>query len=418
MKFILFSILFLIILPAPESVQAQTSYDYLRSQLLERQQSTRSQISSLDRQISSITSRLNETTQEYQQVFQRFEDLNRLIALRRERLRQMTREQSQIEEEIRLIERNLNELEQELARLIRDYKSTLTYLYKHGRTTELALMLTSSSINQLMVRSFYLGKFNSHLQVQVDEIEVTQKRLEASKVDLEQTKVRNNALLTEIRGETQTLEHQQRQQQGVVDELRKDIASLETRRKEQQSQRENLESTMESLIREEQRLRHAEASGAEIVRREIAVTEEELGIFESSFRQQRGQLPWPVEDGTITERFGERVNPVFNTRTQNPGVDISAIPASPVRVVSDGYVFSIQPLQGYGDIIFVNHGSYRTAYGNMSDIFVRRNQVLRKGDVIGLSGDNNSIRGSVLFFLIREGSQMVDPERWLQNPRS
>lgn len=417
MKFILFSILFLIILTAPESVQAQTSYDYLRSQLLERQQSTRSQISSLDRQISSITSRLNETTQEYQQVFQRFEDLNRLIALRRERLRQMTREQSQIEEEIRLIERNLNELEQELARLIRDYKSTLSYLYKHGRTTELALILTSSSINQLMVRSFYLGKFNSHLQVQVDEIEVTQKRLEASKVDLEQTKVRNNALLTEIRGETQTLEHQQRQQQGVVDELRKDIASLETRRKEQQSQRENLESTMEGLIREEQRLRHAEASGAEIVRREIAVTEEELAIFESSFRQQRGQLPWPVENGTITERFGERVNPVFNTRTQNPGVDISAIPASPVRVVSDGYVFSIQPLQGYGDIIFVNHGSYRTAYGNMSDIFVRRNQVLRKGDVIGLSGDNNSIRGSVLFFLIREGSQMVDPERWLQNPR-
>ena len=417
MKFILFSILFLIILPAPESIEAQTSYDYLRSQLLERQQSTRSQISNLDRQISSITSRLNETTQEYQQVFQRFEDLNRLIALRRERLRQMTREQSQIEEEIRLIEGNLNELEQELARLIRDYKSTLTYLYKHGRTTELALILTSSSINQLMVRSFYLGKFNSHLQVQVDEIEVTQKRLEASKVDLEQTKVRNNALLTEIRGETQTLEHQQRQQQGVVDELRKDIASLETRRKEQQNQRENLESTMESLIREEQRLRHAEASGAEIVRREIAVTEEELAIFESSFRQQRGQLPWPVENGTITERFGERVNPVFNTRTQNPGVDISAIPASPVRVVSDGYVFSIQPLQGYGDIIFVNHGSYRTAYGNMSDIFVRRNQILRKGDVIGLSGDNNSIRGSVLFFLIREGSQMVDPERWLQNPR-
>ncbi|TVQ03099.1 MAG: hypothetical protein EA359_10345 [Balneolaceae bacterium] len=399
-----------------ELVQAQTSYEHLRSQLMERQETTRSQINNLDRQITTLTSRLNVTTQEYEQVYNRFEDLSRLITLRRERLRQMTREQSQIEEEIRLIERNLAELEQELARLIREYKSTLTYLYKHGRTTELALILTSGSINQLMVRSYYLGKFNSHLQGQVDEIETTQKKLETSKSDLEQTKERNNAALAEIRSETQNLERQQREQQEIVNELRKDIATLEERRKEQQEQRQNLESTMENLIREEQRLRRAEASGAEIVRREIAVTDEELSLFENSFRQLRGQMPWPVENGTITERFGERINPVFNTRTQNPGIDISALPRSPVRVVSDGYVFSIQPLQGYGDIIFVNHGSYRTAYGNMSDIYVRRNQVLHKGDVIGLSGDENSIRGSVLFFLIRDGSQMVDPERWLQNP--
>ncbi|MEX2463014.1 MAG: peptidoglycan DD-metalloendopeptidase family protein, partial [Balneolaceae bacterium] len=92
-------------------------------------------------------------------------------------------------------------------------------------------------------------------------------------------------------------------------------------------------------------------------------------------------------------------------------------PGSTVRVVSDGYVFGVQPLQGYGDLVFVNHGTFRTAYGNMSNIFVRKNQVLSQGDVIGLSGDQNSIRGPLLFFLIREGNQMADPERWLQNPR-
>jgi murein hydrolase activator len=416
MRKIRYCIFLILLVPGIELLQAQTSYEQLRSQLIDRQETTRSQINNLDRQIATLTNRLNVTTNEFQEVYRQFEDLGRLITLRRERLRQMSREQSQIEEEIRLIERNLAELEEELARLIREYKSTLIYLYKHGRTTELALILTSASINQLLVRSYYLGKFNSHLQGQVDEIELTQKRLENSKTDLELTKERNNAALTEIRLETQSLERQQRDQQVIVNELRKDIATLEEQRKEQQEQRQNLETTMENLIREEQRLRRAEASGAEIVRREIAVTDEELSFFENSFRQQRGQLPWPVDNGTITEHFGERVNPVFNTRTQNPGVDISAMPRSPVKVVSDGYVFSIQPLQGYGDIIFVNHGSYRTAYGNMSDIYVRRNQVLRKGDVIGLSGDENSIRGSVLFFLIREGSQMVDPERWLQNP--
>src|SRR5690625_7582664 len=104
-----------------------------------------------------------------------------------------------------------------------------------------------------------------------------------------------------------------------------------------------------------------------------------------------------VESEGKTQKYGERIHPVFNTRTSNLGIDISALAASPVRVVSDGYVYAVQPLQGYGDMIFVHHGSYITAYGNLSDIYVRRNQLLQSGDVIGLSWNADSMRGSVLY---------------------
>jgi murein hydrolase activator len=410
-------ILFLMLCLGSELAAGQTSYDYLREQLMNRQQNTRSQIENLERQIESVTLRLDEATQEYDEVFRQYEELNRLIALRRERLRQMNREQGQIEEEISLIEQNLAELEEELNRLVEEYKSTLTYLYKHGRTTELALILTSGSLNQLMVRSYYLSRFNQHLQSQMDEIEATQEQLLQSKRDLEQTRERNREALVNIRSETENLEEQQRQQEEIVEALQSDISGLENQRNLRQQQRENLENTMESLIRDEERLRRAEAAGATPVARENMVTESEIQAFEDSFREQRGQLPWPVNNGTITERFGERVHPVYNTRTPSLGIDIAAMPGSSVQVVNDGYVYGVQSLQGYGEVIFVSHGDYKTAYGNMSDIFVRRNQVLRKGDIIGLSGDENSIRGPVVFFLIREGSQMVDPERWLQNPQ-
>lgn len=396
----------------------QSSYDYLRTQLLERQQNTRSQIENIDRQIAAITSRLSETTQEYESLYRQYEELTRLISLQQERLRQMNREQRVITEEIQLIESNLTELERNLQRLIDEYKSTLSYLYKHGRTTELALILTSTSLNQLMIRSYYLSRFNDHVQSQVDEIEETQRQLEHSRQDLEQTRERNQTILAEIREETTNLQRQDEQQRSVVDALQGDIANLERQVERQQQQRENLESAMEDLIRDEERLRRAEAGGGEVVvRRELDLSDTELNAFESRFRSQRGQLPWPVENGTITQRFGVRVNPVHNTRIPNPGVDISALPGSTVRVVSDGYVFGVQALQGYGEVVFVNHGNYRTAYGNLSDIYVRRNQVLQQGDVIGLSGDQNSIRGPILFFLVRDGNQMVDPLQWLQNPR-
>lgn len=397
--------------------QAQSSYERMRSEILERQQSTRSQIETLDEQIKSYTRRLNETTEEYDEVYQQYEELNRLISLQRERLRQMNRRQRQIQEEITLIQNNQAELRQRLTALMNEYKESLTYLYKHGRTTELALLLASTSINQLMVRTFYLAKFNDYLQEQLTEIEETRLQLEQSRHDLEASSERNQIALQEIQAETENLQERQGRQQQMVESLKQDIASLETQKENREQQRKNLEDAMENLIREEERLRRAEASGEVVVRRESSVSESELNSYEAEFREQRGELPWPVNNGTITEKFGERVHPVFGTRTRNLGVDIAAPARSNVRVVNDGYVYGIQPLQGYGDVVFVSHGGYKTAYGNLSEIHVRRNQVLRKGDVIGLSGDENSIRGEVLFFLIRDGSQMVDPELWLEEAR-
>lgn len=398
-------------------VHAQSSYERMRAQILERQQSTRSQIETLDEQIESYTRRLNETTEEYDEVYQQYEEFNRLISLQRERLRQMNREQNQIQEEIALIRNNLDELENRLKTLTNQYKESLTYLYKHGRTTELALLLTSNSMNQLMVRTFYLAKFNDYLQEQLSEIRETQQQLESSKEDLEESSERNQLALEKIQAETQNLQQQQERQESMVESLQQDIDNLEEQKKNREQQRDNLEETMENLLREEERLRRAESSGEVAVRRRVSVTEEELNSYEAEFRDQRGQLPWPVDNGTITEKFGERVHPVFGTRTRNLGIDIAAVPGSNVRVVNDGYVYGIQPLQGYGDVVFVSHGDYKTAYGNLSEIYVRSNQVLKEGDVIGLSGDENSIRGAVLFFLIRDGSQMVDPELWLEEAR-
>lgn len=401
----------------PLSLFAQTSYEENRNRIAEQQNETRSQIQNINSQIENLSKRLSETSSEFNQVFARFEEFERLISLQEERLRQMNREQSQIEEEITLIEQNLAELRQQLEELIEQYRETLTYLYKNGRTTELALLLTSGSFNQLIVRSYYLQQFNDYLESQMEAIHAKQEELNLSRADLQQTRNRNDEVLVSIRNETQELEQQRDQQQVLVANLRSDMTSLENQKQQQEQQRQNLENAMSRLIAEEERLRRSAAAGdrealpAEFV---SAVSDEQLAFFSEQFGERKGQLPWPVDNGVVTQKFGERIHPVFNTRTTNLGIDISSLPASPVRVVSDGYVYAVQPLQGYGDMIFVNHGSYITAYGNLSDIYVRRNQVLRNGDVIGLSGSEESIRGPVLYFVIREGSQIVNPETWLQ----
>lgn len=402
---------------SPSLLYAQDSYEENRNRLLNQQSSTRSQIENIDRQIETISRRLSERSTEFNEVFAQFEEVERLVNLQEERLRQLNREQGHLAEEIRLIEQNLAELQRQLDELIERYKETLIYLYKNGRTTELALLLTSGSFNQLLIRSYYLQQFNDFLESQMESIYAMQEQYNRSRDDLRQTRSRNEEVLVTIRTETEALEKQRDQQKRLVDNLRGDITNLENQKRQQEQERQNLENAMSRLIAEEQRLRRAAATGdrasvpAEFV---TAVSDDQLAFFSERFRERKGQLPWPVESGVITQKFGERIHPVFNTRTTNLGIDISALAASPVRVVSDGYVYAVQPLQGYGDMIFVNHGSYITAYGNLSDIYVRRNQVLQSGDVIGLSGNEDSIRGSVLYFVVREGSQIVNPESWLQ----
>ncbi|WP_158551382.1 murein hydrolase activator EnvC [Rhodohalobacter sp. SW132] len=417
--------------------EAQSNYEERRSTINTQQQTTRSQIEDLQQQIENYSERLGYASQRYDQMYRQYEELTRVIALQEEKLRQMRREQSQIQEEINLVQNELNELEAELTALIDEYKSTLTYIYKHGRTTELALLLTSSSINQLMVRSYYLRRFDQHRQEQAEEIEDAQREMEQAYNDLENARERNRESLVSIERETEELFEQEEQQKRNVELLQRDRDNLESQVQIRQNQLDELTETLNSLIAEEQRLEEAEAErlrrleaasrieddderrAAEArysapIGRVSPVTGDELAVFESEFENLRGRMPWPVDNGLITERFGERIHPVFGTRTNVPGVDIAASPRSNVRAVSDGFVFEIVPVSDFGDVVLIKHGSYYTAYGNLSNIYVRRNQVVNQNDVIGLSGDEDNIRGEVLLFMVREGNEFVNPENWLQ----
>jgi murein hydrolase activator len=393
---------------------AQQNYDQRRAEIVDRQNSTRSQIESLKEQIDTYSERLGFASERYDEMYQQFRELERVITLQQERIRQMNREQQQITEEISLIEENLANYEQRLKQLIDEYKQTLTFLYKNGRTTELALLLSSSSLNQLLVRSYYLGKFDEHRQEQVDQIEEAQKGLETAKSDLQETQLRNEEALAEIRNETQSLQNRKDLQNRNVELLRRDRDNLQEQVDIRQRQLDELSRALDNLIAEEASIRREEAAGTRAVRRDMNLSADELMAFESSFRDSRGQLPWPVDNGTITQRFGVRIHPVSGTRTNNPGIEITTPPRSTVRAVNDGYVFGIQEIRPYGETVLVSHGSYYTVYGNMSEIYVRRNQVISRGDVIGLSGDEDSLIGEALFFLIREGSENVNPEQWLQ----
>ena len=287
----------------------------------------------------------------------------------------------------------------------------------------------------MIVRSYYLLKLEEQKKKQAQQISVRQIELEDVKENLEESMLKNDRILGEIRAGKVELSSQQSIQRNNVERIRAENTDLKTELRKYRLQRENLETSFASLISEEDELRKAENERirrltaarniADAARRaeEIAkyskptltsfVSDETLAAYERNFAASKGNLTWPVNSTTVSKKFGITRNPIYGTRTEHPGINIVTDPSSDVRVVADGYVFAVQPMPGIGNVVLVKHGSYFTAYGNLSKINIQNSSIVQTGQVIGESGTENSELGEVIFFMVRKNSTFLNPEEWL-----
>lgn len=105
------------------------------------------------------------------------------------------------------------------------------------------------------------------------------------------------------------------------------------------------------------------------------------------------KLRWPVDDHTITQRFGQ--NPHLYAKYNqagHEGLDFAANVGDSVYACADGEVFDIQPDNGnaYGLHVRVRHRAdgceYRTIYAHLSRVFVSEGQSVRAGEHIAQAG--------------------------------
>lgn len=423
------------------------NYQNIRLQLQERQEDARSEIQSLRRQVIRFEDQISEAEDEYTRIYEQYENLQREIALRTAVIRTMEEERASIQQELQVTREQLDDLNRDLNIIIENYKSTLSYLYKHSRMPEEAILLSSASFNQMLVRSYYLQRFEEYRQKQANQITELQNEMEARQEELEDARRRNRANIAETEQEREELERREEEQKRQVARLQRDRARLEQRLEATRNEVENLENTLTELVAEESRIREAEQqrlerleqerrrrlANAENIRnrreREAQIArfstpveetseipaEEELREIETTFEEKKGELSWPVSSRVISARFGNQVNPVYGTSIDNPGIEIVTEPRSDVRSVHPGYVFAVQPISGFGRCIFIKHGRFITVYGNLSEINVERNTFVQEGEIIGSSGDEDTIKGESLFFMIREQNTNLNPEVWFSS---
>src|SRR5579864_2173107 len=125
-----------------------------------------------------------------------------------------------------------------------------------------------------------------------------------------------------------------------------------------------------------------------------------------------GALPsfrWPVR-GRIIASFGPTPNGL-----QNDGINLAVPEGTPVKAAEDGVVaYAGNELKGYGNLVLVRHANgFVTAYANASELMVKRNDQVHKGQVIAKSGQTGTAANPQLHFEVRKNSAPVDPIQYL-----
>ncbi|MCB0730620.1 MAG: M23 family metallopeptidase [Ignavibacteriae bacterium] len=122
-------------------------------------------------------------------------------------------------------------------------------------------------------------------------------------------------------------------------------------------------------------------------------------------------------DGLIGDRFGMRMHPILKIRRMHPGIDIVVNTGEKIYAPGNGKVISSGNRGGYGLTIEIDHGfGYTTLYAHLSKINVKKGQLVKRGELIGLSGETGSLAtGPHLHYEIKHNGVLLNPKNFIFN---
>jgi murein DD-endopeptidase MepM/ murein hydrolase activator NlpD len=122
-------------------------------------------------------------------------------------------------------------------------------------------------------------------------------------------------------------------------------------------------------------------------------------------------LRWPVR-GKIISEFGNKPGGL-----KNEGINIAVPEGTAVRAAETGVVaYAGNELKGYGNLILIRHdGGYVTAYAHAKELFVKKGDAVKRGDVIAKAGQTGAVSSPQLHFEVRRGATALDPVGFLNN---
>lgn len=127
----------------------------------------------------------------------------------------------------------------------------------------------------------------------------------------------------------------------------------------------------------------------------------------------RELLPMPA-NGTISSEYGIRFHPILKEQRMHSGIDIVQQEGAPVKTVLDGVVNSVGHDKEFGNVVKIRHSNgLTTVYAHLRDIYVKEQETVKQGFIIGTIGKTGLAETAHLHFEIWQNGKSQDPRKWL-----
>jgi septal ring factor EnvC (AmiA/AmiB activator) len=339
-------------------------------------------------------------------------DLTDKIKKREELITVISKESSELGNEIYTNQLEINKNQRNLEALKKDYAQMIFKSYKSkSQNSRIMFLLSSENFYQGYKRFQYMKQYSSFRKNQAEEIQRKTNEILALTDTLISKKKQKQDLLEAKKQEQTVIQKEKKEQEVLLSEVK--IKENKYKRQITQFQKEErkIDAQIDKIIRDAIIASNKNTSKPTSTTFTLTAEAKELA---TKFTSNKGQLPWPVEKGFVSTYYGKQPHPVVQTATiQSNGVRITTDSGSKARAVFEGTVLSVQVLGGNLKAVLIQHGDYISVYKNLENVFVHVGEKVKTKQEIGTIFTDKITGKTILGFVLSRNVTTENPAAWI-----
>lgn len=323
--------------------------------------------------------------------------------------------QNQIEE----AEVNLEQAEIDADIQYEAMKLRIQFMYERNEDTYLDILLSSSSLADLLNKADYITKISQYDREKLEEYQEIIHYIAQTKLDLENDYAELDEMKISLEEQKASLELVQQAKQTELAALNQQTSQTEVTKAQLEAELAQQENEILDLIAkkaaEDEAARQAASNqNNNNSNNNTGNNGNQNGNSGDSGTVSGSGFIWPTISKRITSYFGD----TEDRGSPHKGLDIGAVKpgvsGDPIYAAASGTVIIAKYSSSAGNYITIDHGNgLSTVYMHCSALKVSVGDKVTQGQVIGLMGTTGNSNGVHLHFAVIQGGAYVNPLSYL-----
>lgn len=365
--------------------------------LRQKQEALLQNIEATSKEIKHIKAQERQSNQELNLIQKQIKDRQDLMLNVSEQLDSTNTNIDQINSNIIILDQSISQLKSQYGTLMK------AYYRKKKLEHPLLSLLNVNGLNEAFIKWRHMAQYQDFLTEKLSQINNKTKSLNKQKNQLQLQEKQQRNILKLQESQQSLLAEEQAAKQKLVEKYSNNAKSLEATLSKQQSESKKLSQQLATII-------------AAKIKKDVKIdSNEKITNTEKTVRNVlTKKLPWPIDQSRISSRYGLQSHPKLKSiKVDNKGLDFESSSNNEVKAILDGSIVDVVSMVGFDYVLVINHGEYLTAYSKLSNVLVKKGQIVQQGEILGTARSNNS-GNFELHFEMFKGKQNLDPEKWLE----